>query len=103
MKRRVVVNPKARIDARRAAEYYFDQGGNDLAHRFFYSLEDMYHMLADFPGIGSLWNHQNPNYSGVRRKAVPGFPKYHIFYRATDETLKILHVFHSSRDLSKLF
>ena len=103
MSRFILEEEEAKHDAREAAEYYLRKVDLGLAHRFLNALNDMYDMLADYPGIGSLWEPDEPQYANIRRKSVPGFPKFQIFYQATDDTLRILHVFHSSRNISSLF
>ena len=44
-----------------------------------------------------------PNYPGLRMWHVPKFPKYLIFYQATDIELIIRRVLHGAQDIARIF
>ncbi len=71
--------------------------------RFLEAVEKAYKRLAEMPGLGVLRDYGNPALSGMRVWPVPKFPKYLIFYRATDTELEILRVLHGARDLDAIF
>jgi toxin ParE1/3/4 len=53
--------------------------------------------------VGTLCSFRLPALHGVRRVAIPRFPKHLIFYRFDDDEIFILRVVHGARDLERLF
>lgn len=59
--------------------------------------------LAALPGIGAIREHSKPSFAGMRMWPLPEFPKYLIFYRATDEELRVIRVLHGAQDPGSIF
>ena len=67
------------------------------ADAFVDAIEERFVPLAEYPGLGTKCEEFGP---GMR---VFPFGNYLIFYKATDDGIRVVHVFHGARDLSRLF
>jgi toxin ParE1/3/4 len=67
------------------------------------AVEDSIEQIADFPQIGSVKEVGNLQLYGLRMWRVKSYAKYLIFYLLKPETIEIIRVLHSSRDLQNLF
>jgi toxin ParE1/3/4 len=103
MSRQIAWSQEARADVLRDAYYLADAANLTTSDRFLEAVEKAYKQLAVMPGLGVLRDYGNPALTGMRVWPVPKFPKYLIFYRATDETLEIIRVLHGARDLDAIF
>jgi toxin ParE1/3/4 len=77
-----------------------DQGKVRTAGRFIDALEKAFDHLSQMPELGALGNFRNPGLSGIRVWPLSGFEKILIFYRPSDESLDVIRVLHSSRDIA---
>lgn len=102
MSRRIIVHDAARADLTDIA-YYIAADSLSAADRFVEAVDSAYKRLADMPGIGIAREYVNPRLQGMRMWVVPEFPKYLIFYRATDTELRAIRVLHGARDIARLF
>lgn len=65
--------------------------------------EEAFKQLGKTPQIGKLLQVSHLQLAGVRQQAIKGFRKYLIFYRFTDQEVKILRVLHGARDTAAIF
>ncbi len=102
MSRQIIVHEEARFDAIDAA-YYIAEDSLAASNRFAEAIDVTYEQLADMPGIGTIREYGNPKLKGMRMCPVQGFPKYLIFYRATDTELRVFRIIHGSQDIESIF
>ena len=55
------------------------------------------------PGIGTLRDYGQPDLRGMRMWRVTKYPRFLIFYIATDTGLIILHVLNGFQDIEAIF
>lgn len=73
------------------------------AERFLKAAEDAFKKLEKMPEMGHLWLYAPPHLLDVRVwPLIPKFSKYLVFYRPIKGGVEILHVFHSSQDITTL-
>ena len=96
--RRIVLRPRVEQDLEQQTEYLEEQASSEVADRYLVSEGAAFEMLAQMPGMGALRENLNARLTGLRMLPVPDFPRYLIFYRATDEDLEIIRVLHSSQN-----
>jgi len=102
MIRRIIVHDEARFDVIDIA-YYIAEDNLEAADRFAEAITAALEQLATLPGLGRVHDFNNPRLKGMRMWPVPGFPRHLIFYRASDEELRVIRVLHSARDVESLF
>lgn len=102
MSRLILVHEEARFDAIDAA-YYIAEDSLAASNRFAEAIDATYEQLATMPGIGVIREYGNPKMKGMRMCPVQGFPKYLIFYRATDTELRVFRILHGSQDIESIF
>ena len=78
------------------------QEREDLGYRFLDSMEGSLRRLAVMPGIGVLYDTQDPRLSGLRCARVDGFRNHVIYYRPTDAGIDVVRVLHAARDTKRL-
>ena len=98
MSRKIFKRPQAAFDLIEHASY-LAQDSFDLADRFIDASEQALARLASMPSIGNVRHFANPKLQGIRSWPIPGFEKYLIFYRPTDDVIDVLRVLHSARDI----
>jgi len=101
MTRRIVIKPRASIDLDEHFAY-IAANNFDVALRFFDAARQTFSQLAQMPGVGSLYNIENPRLVGLRKWAVRGFDKHLIFYVERDECIEIVRLLHAARDLQEI-
>ena len=74
-----------------------------VALRFVEAVEKAFERLAEMPTMGRVREFNNPRLAGIRMWPVPGFAKYLIFYRVTENQIRVLRVLHGARDIPTLF
>ncbi len=95
-------SPQARVDALDCAYYIAETASLDASDRFLAAIEAAYKRLAEMPGMGAPRDY-GPAFPGLRMWRVPMFPKYLIFYQATEHQLIIRRVLHGSQDIETIF
>lgn len=70
--------------------------------RFFDSAEAAFERLAEWPELGRLHELHGRFKLDLRKWSIPGFPRYLIFYSATQSGIVIHRVLHGARDLAPL-
>ncbi len=101
MTRRVVITPKASLDIDEHFAY-IALANPDAALRFFDSVRQTFAQLARMPGIGNLYELENPRLQRLRRWAVKGFKKYLIFYFEQEDCIEIARVLYAGQDIERI-
>lgn len=101
MSRELKVLPKADQDIDGHFNYIVEDN-LDAAVHFYDAVYKTFDTLLLRPFIGKAKIYHKPELSGLRMWFVKGFDHYLIFYRVNDETLEIVRILHSSRDIEKV-
>ena len=91
---------KSKQDVREIA-LYIAQENRSAALRFLDCVEETYSLLVEFPDIG-----HTPVFDfveGLKTVLVKNFKHYHVFYRVTDQVIRIERVADGRRHLPLLF
>jgi toxin ParE1/3/4 len=102
MSLKINVTTEAANDAISIAEFLAGRSSLNTSDKFLSATTQVYRLLADMPGLGSSRDY-GQSFSGLRVWHVPNFPKYLIFYRATDTELTILRVLHGAQNITQIF
>ena len=101
MTRGIVITPKASLDIDQHFAY-IAQENPDTALQFFDSARQTFAQLARMPGMGNVYQLENPRLQGLRRWAVKGFKKYLIFYFEREDCIEIARVLYAGRDIERI-
>lgn len=72
------------------------------ARRFLKQVRSTLDSLARFPGIGRVFETDDPLLQEVRVTTVKSFRNYLVFYRASNDALEVLTILHGARNLPNL-
>lgn len=90
------------IDVARQFDWYFEKGGEELAWRFFNTVDQTLFKLSRMPDLGRVRRFQNPLLLGFRSFRVESpFHQLLIFYRSNPKELIAERLVHGSRDLPR--
>jgi plasmid stabilization system protein ParE len=103
MARTIVIAAHASRDVVKQARYLATYASPTVARRFQKAVADTITRLQRMPGLGSEVDFENPRTAGVQVWPVRRFEKYLLFYRAHEDTLEVLRLFHSSQDFASQF
>jgi len=101
--RHIVLSDAAVNDVLEQAAWYQEQSGPKLARRWEQAVTSTLLRIAATPAAGAPCTFKAADLRGVRRIAVPRFPKHLVFYRVRSQELIILRIVHGARDLESLF
>lgn len=82
---------------------YIGDNNPSAALRFIDAVESAFDRLSKMPEIGSVREFASSRLDGIRMWPLPDFPKYLIFYQVTEDSIRILRILHSARDIPTLF
>jgi toxin ParE1/3/4 len=94
----IFITPKVNFDIDEKFNY-IAQNNTDAALQFFDAARNTIAKLAKNPGLGSLYNLNNPRLQGLRKWGIKGFEKYFIFYLVSEELLTVVRIIHASQDI----
>lgn len=94
MTRKVIIAPSARADMVDIWAY-IAEGNVEAADRFLDRIRDQISLAADHPGRGE----RDQRCDGRRRLLVG---PYLVFYKATDDALYVLRIYHSARRIEDI-
>ena len=84
-----------------AVEYLAREASEEIARRWENSLCDTIAQLQKHPALGRVRRDLHP--AGIRTFGVKCFPRYLIFYTASENEILLLRVRHGSMNLHALF
>jgi plasmid stabilization system protein ParE len=99
--RKIVLRPDVPDDMH-GIVVYLEQSSIALADRFIASTFAAFDELAAMPGMGSPKQFADPKLSGVRSRAVPGFPNHLIYYLVHPDAVVIVAILHGARDVGAI-
>jgi toxin ParE1/3/4 len=102
-KSRLVLTDAAIADILDQADWYLRQSGCPLAQRWEKAVTSAIGSVLRHPAAGVSCTFQAPELRGLKRKAIPRFPKHLLFYKFDDEEVVVLRIVHGARDLERLF
>ena len=82
--------------------HYARDAGLRVADRFLIEAEATFERLASMPGMGTLYEPDEPSYVGLRYFPVSRFRKYLVFYRPMPDGIEVLRVLHGARDIASV-
>ena len=88
----------ARVDIEAAADYYEDEAGADVAHRFLAGVRASFRAIKERPGTGSPRFAYPLDLGDLRSRPVAGFP-YLIFYTEQATHIEVWRVLHARSDI----
>jgi len=98
----VFIQPSARADILNQYQHYVEQGVPDVAERFVLAVMEAADTIGNLPDAGAPKILRNPKLSGLRSWPVNGFDAFRIFYLVRADTLNILRILHTRRDISSI-
>jgi len=97
----IVRRLQAIVDIEEITSYIADHN-ESASLRFLDALESSFQFLEQFPRSGRVCRFRDPRLVEVRKRQVPGFKKYLIYYRPTTDGVEILRIIHGFRDTDQL-
>ena len=95
-------SPLFHADVTSQVGWYFDEAGDELAWRFFATVDLTLRKLSRQPDLGRLHHFRNPALHGLRSFQVDSpFNRRLIFYRLTKTEEVADRLLHGSRDLPR--
>jgi plasmid stabilization system protein ParE len=100
--RAIEKSPLFHTDVTNQFGWYFGVAGEELAWRFFKSVDLTLIKLSSQPDLGRRRRFRNPLLQGLWSFPVTApFNKFLIFYRVTNDTLEAWRLMHGARDLPR--
>jgi toxin ParE1/3/4 len=96
----ILLRPQAERDLENYAAFLAGQSAG-LDERFLDAARQTFQEIAQMPGLGSPYESQQPELSGLRFRSIIGFERHLIFYRTADTRIEIVRVLHSARNLDR--
>ena len=98
----VTQRPGARLDLLQQFIYFAEQGGLDLAERYYASVDATCALLLKFPRSGVRYPASAGGIPELRRVPVTGFEHLLIFYTHHRGGIDVVRVLHAARDIDNL-
>jgi len=98
----VIVRDRATQDLRLQANYILTKGDRKTAETFLECAELTFSQLAKTPKIGKKVLLLAPSPQEIRQWRIKNFKNHLIFYQLREETIEILRILHSARDLTDI-
>lgn len=97
----ILKRPQALRDVEECFVYIAEEN-LDIGVDFLVAVENTFEELTAFPLVGRILELKNQEAPSVRIWHVKGYERYLIFYTAAENTIEIVRVLHSSRDIENL-
>jgi plasmid stabilization system protein ParE len=95
-------SPFFHLDVTNQFRWYSEEAGNELAWRFFHTVDETLFKLARQPDLGRKRRFRNPMLQGLWSYRVePPFKRFLIFYRVTEGRLGVWRLVDGARDLPR--
>ena len=102
MSRLILKRPQAERDIEECF-VYIAENDLDIGISFLVAVEDSLEKLSIMPLIGKIKTFKNIKGSDLRFWPVKGFDSYLLFYLANDDSVELVRLLHSSRDVDGVF
>ena len=99
---KLIFLPSADADIVRQFRRYLGQGSRDVAQRFRSSVERSIALALSRPKAGAPRSVRNPALHDLRSWPVKGFDEFRIYYLLRHDTLTVVRVLHSKRDVASI-
>ena len=99
----VTQKPRARLDLLEQFVYFGEQGGVELAERYFGAVNETCLQLVRHPRSGQLYDSAIARLDGLRRSSVKGFENYLVFYLSSENGIDVVRIPHGARDIHGIF
>jgi toxin ParE1/3/4 len=81
---------------------YIGSNNLDASDQFLFAAESTFKQLIEMPRIGRISGFTHPQLSAVRQLPIKGFKSYLVFYQIQPDTIDIIRVLHSARNIEKI-
>lgn len=95
----IVKSPPAERDIEEAFVYLALED-LEVGERFISAVEKSLERLSEFPFVGTVKEYKNQKLQNLRMWRMAEFEKYLVFYLVSENTVDIIRVLHSSRDIA---
>lgn len=82
---------------------YIQQESPETAVRFLDAANETFHLLAENPELGGLFETTHQLLAGIRIWRVKGFQTMLVFYRPITVGVEIVRLLHGARDFAAIF
>lgn len=82
---------------------YIAENNLDIGVSFLVAVEDSLEQLSRMPLMGKIKSFKNIQRTDLRIWPVKGFDSYLIFYLANDDSVELVRLLHSARDIEGVF
>jgi toxin ParE1/3/4 len=89
----------ARQDLVDVFHHYAQRGEIGAAQRFLKDAETTFERLASMPGLGVLYEPDDPAFADLRVSPLGRFKSHLVFYRPIPGGIEVLRVLHGARDI----
>jgi toxin ParE1/3/4 len=96
---KLILLPSADADIVRQFRWYLAHASRDVAQRFRSSVEWSVTLALSRPKAGAPRSVRNPALRDLRSWPVKGFDEFRIYYLLRQDTLTVVRVLHSKRDI----
>jgi toxin ParE1/3/4 len=96
---RPILRPQAEVDLVERAHYYRDEGGSDLAARFFDTAMTALDAIGRMPGAGSPREGELCGIDGLRVRRIPNCP-CGWFYFASGDRVDVVRLLADAQDIA---
>ena len=103
MRLEIIEMAEAVDDVIKAAGYIADRSSLNASDKFLQAVKNTYRQISETPGIGVARDFGQPDLQGMRMWRVAKYPRFLVFYIASNKELVILHVLSGSQDLDAIF
>ncbi len=100
---RAVKHPAALRDTLEYADFIARSSSLAVAKRFITATEQTISRLSRMPGMGAIWDSDNPRLAEVRFFPIAKFRNHLVFYRPSEDGIEVLRVLHGAQDIEALF
>ena len=100
--KRLFIFPRAEQDLDGLAEY-IAKDNIDAALGLYNAADSAFQRLAEMPDIGAKREFLDPQLANLRMWPLPHYPNVLVFYDVQGESLRVVRILHSSRDIEELF
>jgi toxin ParE1/3/4 len=85
-----------------ACATYIGSNNLDASDQFLFAAEFTFKQLIEMPKIGRISGFTHPQLFAVRQLPIKGFKSYLVFYQIQSDTIDIIRVLHSARNIEKI-
>lgn len=94
----IIIQPSAEHDLFEQWSY-IDRDNPEAADHFTEQAMETFRFIAKMPLIGTLYESPHPQLHSLRKFPMQGFEQHLIFYLSREDSIEIIRVLHTKRDI----